>query len=713
MIAADAPARSAARTRILTRTLAVSYAAAVLVCVLLAYAMGLPPATGLAAVAVVFTPIAAAAIALLALALGWLLPWALDAAPERRLGRLLALPRRIELSYTASWTGGMAAWAAVTHRLYGGEAQVGLAAIAGLVSALFTGPLVNVLIEDALSPLAVRAFHADPLAPPPRPGFLRPRQRVQLPWTFAIALGAALFYTGVAAHATQERTSRYALEQVRLFAGDAAAEMIRPNLAAGERAGVSAMAVVAVVLVAAFALTGVLLARRQARAAQEVERSIRALADGRPLLPGFVGCDEVGDVAFAAARVSAQMDGVYARLRAMAAGDLSGELVGEGGLVDAFRASQRGLRDVMARMASLARGELPDGAAGEGDVARAFDGLRRAFGGIVEQASTIAAGDLRREVDVPGPLGAALGRMTERLREMVGGTQGVSREVEAIVAQLQAAAAQLAAATTEQVAGITETANTMTELGQTSAVSAERAQALIAQGEAAAGAADQGAAAAAGAVEGMTGIGGALERITAASAALADRVKQVDAIAESVGFVADQTTTLAVNAAIEASRAGAAGAGFGVVARELRALSGESRTSASRIRELLGDVRRRMGEVDAAVAEAADQARGGAVAVEVLGQGITQLGHTVHDAVGLMRQVDGSTRQHQAGVAQVTQALVSMQRAAESIRDGARLLGDLSTTAQGISRSLGRAAGAYLLPEQAGADRARGAERRV
>jgi len=71
----------------------------------------------------------------------------------------------------------------------------------------------------------------------------------------------------------------------------------------------------------------------------------------------------------------------------------------------------------------------------------------------------------------------------------------------------------------------------------------------------------------------------------------------------------------------------------------------------------------------------------------------------VNDAVGLMRQIEGSARQHQAGVGQVSQALTNMQKASESIRDGARLLGELSGRAHELSSSLQGAAGAYRLPE--------------
>jgi hypothetical protein len=64
-----------------------------------------------------------------------------------------------------------------------------------------------------------------------------------------------------------------------------------------------------------------------------------------------------------------------------------------------------------------------------------------------------------------------------------------------------------------------------------------------------------------------------------------------------------------------------------------------------------------------------------------------------------MRQVEGSARQHQAGVAQVSHALTSMQRASESICDGARLLSDLSGQGRALSTSLETSVGAYTLPE--------------
>jgi methyl-accepting chemotaxis protein len=618
---------------------------------------------------------------------------------DERLRRLLEIPRRIStLPHVSAWVVAGVLFGLVAQRLFGGTPRHVLAAVGGLVIGLFTAPLLEALLEGVIRPHAVAELHRDPFVRPPGGSFYRTRQRWYLPYAFVVAVASTIFFTILCASMVAARTRRVALENVELFGGSAAREMIRPAIEQADREGILPLVAVGIGLTFVVALTGWLLARREARAAEAVAASLRALADGTPRTPDWVATDEIGDLAFATARISAEMERVYARLRTIAAGDLGQDLEGDSGLVAAFRDSQRGLRALAEMIGGLARGEAIQGGRVAGDLGAAFEQLRAAMGGIVEQARTISHGDLRRDVDAPGELGGALQRMTANLRAIAGDTQAVSRDVDDIVVHLRSAATQLSSATAEQVAAITETANTVTEMAQTSAVSAERASQLIGQGEAAAAVVEKGAHAAEAATSSMAEMGAALDGIGQSSRALAERVKRIEGVTETVGFLADQSTTLAVNAAVEAARAGEAGKGFAVVAREVRALAADSRRAAGEIRDLLGEIRARMGQVDAAVAGGERTAGAGAEHVRRLADAIAQLGTTVDEAVGLMRQVEGSARQHQAGMAQVTQALTNIQRAAEGIRDGARLLGELGGKATTASAALQRSAGAYVLP---------------
>jgi methyl-accepting chemotaxis protein len=694
--AASHPA--ALRNRMLWRITAIAVPATPLGAYLVSQMMGLPLGDAVRALGLAF-PLLGFAMVLEAVALDRMVRRAFRADGEGRLRRLLELPRRYgTVPHVAGWIGAGIFYGYIAQHFYGGSPRPILGAIGGVFVGIFTGPLLEAMLEEEVRPYAIAELHRDPFVRPPGGSLYRPRQRWYLPWVFLTLVASAIFFTGLSAWILAARSRRIALENVELFGGAAAREMIRPALEQADREGLLPMIVVGIGFTLAVGFTGAYLARRQARAAEAVERSLRALAGGTPALPEWVATDEIGDLAFAAARISAEMDRVYARLRAMAGGDLGQDLEGESGLVEAFRQSQRGLRALSGMLAALARGEPPGHARVAGDLGASFERLRSALAAIVDQAGTIAAGDLRRDVDAPGALGSALQRMTANLRSIAGETQRVSQDVGGIVVHLEDAATQLSTATTEQVAAITETANTVTEMAQTSAVSAERAAELIAQGEAATAVVDRGAAAAESATGSMGEVGGALDAIARASAALAERVKRIEGVTETVGFISDQSATLAVNAAVEASRAGDAGRGFAVVAREVRALAADSRKAAGEIRDLLGEIRARMAQVDRAVLEGGRTAGAGADHVRRLAEAIGQLGTTIGEAVGLMRQVEGAARQHQAGMTQVTQALANLQRASEGIRDGARLLGDLARKATAASAALDRSAGAYVLP---------------
>ncbi len=628
---------------------------------------------------------------------------AFAAADEgERLRRLLELPRRIEVfPYTLGWTVGGAAHAVVAGLIFGGAVSFWWAgALAGLFAALFLGPILYVLCEDCVRGAALELAQQNPRLRPAGGGFLWIRQRWYLPYAFAVALVSMVVFAGIVIVTKFQRASEHMI--ARLGEGDlgAARGIVEKQLAAFRTdAGGPILAILAILL-GAFGIAGAMLARRQARAAAAVEESLRSMAAGAPELPNWIATDETGDLAAATSEIAREMRHVFEQLQAMAAGDLGRELQGDSGLILAFRRSREGMLELARRMTALSRGESILGGQIAGDLGQAFDRLQQALQAIGDQARTISEGDLRRDVDVAGALGQAIQRMTGNLRSMVGRTQGVSKDIGDIVVSLQSASAQLSAATTEQVAAVTETANTMTEMAQTSAVSADRASELIKQGEAAATVVEDGAAAADSANQAMAAITGSLGKVAQASGALAERVQKIDVITETVTFLADQSSTLAINAAIEAARAGEAGKGFAVVAREIRSLAADSRKAASQIRDLLIEIRERTTLVDGSVAAGTRTVEEGNRLVQRLGDVVAQLGVTVHDAVGLMRQVEGSARQHQAGVGQVSQALTNMQKASESIRDGARLLGELSARAHEMSSGLQTGAGAYMLPQQ-------------
>jgi methyl-accepting chemotaxis protein len=617
-----------------------------------------------------------------------------------RLVRILELPRRVEIfSNVFAWLLGSIAFGILNKVAYGKALYVVFAATGiGLFASLFPGLILVMLIEEDVRHLAIEEFQRSPrLALPPR-GFFWPRQSWYLPYAFGIALLSMVAFSGMVIVSKYDSAVVQLLETIKEQGyGDSVGVVKEQLRVLTYSAGLPVLGI-ALMLLIAFGITGILLARRQARAASAVERSLRAMATGNPELPAWVATDEIGDLAAATSVISLEMRNVFEQLRAMAAGDLGKELHGDSGLIQVFRASRGGMLELAERMSALSRGESVDAARIPGDLGAAFDRLQGSFLAIVAQAQTIAKGDLRRDVDVPGALGSAMQQMTGNLRGMVGQTQSVSGNIGDIVVSLQSAAAQLSTATTEQVAAVTETANTMTEMAQTSAVSADRASELIKQGEAAAAVVEEGGEAADSAIHSMTAVSASLDKVAGASAALAERIQRIDGITETVGFLADQSSTLAINAAIEAARAGETGKGFTVVAREIRTLAADSRKAAGQIREILAEIRERTAQVDGSVAAGARTVDDGNRLVQRLGEVIGQLGVTVHDSVGLMRQVEGSARQHQAGVGQVSQALTNMQKASESIRDGARMLGDLSGKTHELSTTLQKTAGAYELP---------------
>uniref|UniRef100_UPI0030D6E76A methyl-accepting chemotaxis protein n=1 Tax=unclassified Pseudomonas TaxID=196821 RepID=UPI0030D6E76A len=210
----------------------------------------------------------------------------------------------------------------------------------------------------------------------------------------------------------------------------------------------------------------------------------------------------------------------------------------------------------------------------------------------LQVAERVAAGDLTHNLvslrrDELGQLQRSMQSMTQGLRELIGGiSEGVT--------QIASAAEELSAVTEQTSAGVNnqkiETDQVATAMNEMAATVQEVARNAEEASEAAVAADQQ-------AREGDKVVGEAITQIerlavevghsTEAMGDLKRESDKIGSVLDVIKSVAQQTNLLALNAAIEAARAGEAGRGFAVVADEVRSLAQRTQKSTEEIEELI------------------------------------------------------------------------------------------------------------------------------
>lgn len=310
------------------------------------------------------------------------------------------------------------------------------------------------------------------------------------------------------------------------------------------------------------------------------------------------------------------------------------------------------------------------------------------LGGLVSLATTIATGDLSREVtvtsaDETGQLMATMKTMTENLRNMIGEVTTTSVQVTSAANELHTISESIAGGAEEVAVQSNTIATAGEEMSATSGDIAQNCQRAAEGAQRASQSASDGAAVVDRTVAVMGQIAEKVQATARTVANLGARSDQIGTIIGTIEDIADQTNLLALNAAIEAARAGEQGRGFAVVADEVRALAERTTRATREIGEMIkaiqsetkdavGAMQQGVRQVESGTEEAA---RSGAALREILGQ-INEVAMQVSQIATAAEEQTATTSEISANMYKITEVVhQTSQGAGESAARAAQLSG--------------------------------------
>ncbi|KAF3885380.1 MULTISPECIES: methyl-accepting chemotaxis protein [Nostocales] len=222
----------------------------------------------------------------------------------------------------------------------------------------------------------------------------------------------------------------------------------------------------------------------------------------------------------------------------------------------------------------------------------------------------------------------------------------------------------------EQSASVGQTTYTMQELGVSALQSAEQAELSAQRAKQALTLAEGGTKTVGLTVEGIAELRDQVTAIANQIVRLSEQTSQISTVSDLVADLANQTNMLALNAGVEAARAGDQGKGFAVVAGEIRKLADQSKKSAERINALVNEVQAAINSTIMVTDEGTKKATQGIKLVAETGDVFTNIADAVNNVFLNTQQITQTAKQQAITVQQVVAAINAVNTGAEETAIG-------------------------------------------
>lgn len=300
------------------------------------------------------------------------------------------------------------------------------------------------------------------------------------------------------------------------------------------------------------------------------------------------------------------------------------------------------------------------------EMANAFKSMIDRLNSMSVIAHKIGEGNLnvnvvkRSENDI---LGKALENMIFNLNKIMIDLRESTLSLNSATSQILATTTQVSSSASETSSAVAQTSASIEEIKHTAKTSSSKATQIAESTSKTIEIAKSGMD---GLIENMKGLNQIKEKMDLIASniiQLSEQSQLIGEITSTVEDIANQANMLAVNASIEAVKAGEQGKGFSVVAIELKNLADQSKQGTKQVQKILSDIQKVTGTLVMAAEQGSKAVDSGVVQAQNAKSSMDQLNVTVHNAANAGKQIAASYEQELAGMDQISGAMSSVKEA--------------------------------------------------
>ncbi|HEX2923020.1 MAG TPA: methyl-accepting chemotaxis protein [Chloroflexota bacterium] len=317
--------------------------------------------------------------------------------------------------------------------------------------------------------------------------------------------------------------------------------------------------------------------------------------------------------------------------------------------------------------------------------------LRQIVGGVASSARALEEASHQLSSS-SGQAGDATQQIATTIQQVASGTQDQSsaaQDTASSVDQLSRAIDQIAAGAQDQSRAIEKASASVAQLNTSITEVTESSQEVSAATTQAQDAAQAGAKSVEKTANGMSAIKASTASVAGKIEELGRYSEQIGSIVQTIDDIAEQTNLLALNAAIEAARAGEHGRGFAVVADEVRKLAERSSKSTKEIADLIGHVQKGTQDAVVAMGQEAKEVESGASLAEEAAKALSNILTAVKSASNQVSNIANAVKQMEAASQEVVGLMDSVSAVVE---ESSAATQQMAASSQQVSQAIERVA---------------------